>query len=98
MYERKAAAVYVGTIWDRSVQPGSDVLRNCLTADFLFGRRDILFTCHGSDGICIYQDVFQEYKQALKREPMVSQTGDEGQELFYKEKEGTGTAKGLSYL
>ena len=97
-HERKAAAVYVGALRYGSFQPVSDVCRHCMSAGLLYWRRGVLSVGHGSDGICVFQDVLKEREQALSGEPVVSEARDEGQELFPEKEEGAGPAQGLPYL
>ena len=104
LYERKAAAVYVGALRYGSFQSVFDALCHRMSSDFFYRRRGVLSARHGSDGIRVFQDVLQEREQALPGKPMVPEERDESQELFPEMEERpsvkkrAGTAKELPYL
>lgn len=97
-YERKIAAFYVGTLWDRPLEPASDDMRLFMPVYFLFRRRDILLTGYCSDDLCLFSYVFKKCEQTGSGEPEISEAGDEDKKFFYKKEERMGYEQRIPYL
>lgn len=68
-------------------------------SDFVNAGRGILLRGgHCSYGVRLFSYFFQEHGQAFRREPMVSEVGDEGQGILFKKEETIITAEGVSYI